>query len=69
MKRDNYEKLLEDLLKRASVLDHSKSPCEEAFIPDTQVSFVHIVLLGLEKQCHLIKLSDYGFREKCMLCT
>lgn len=33
--KDNYETLVEDLIRKATPLDHSKSPCEETFIPDT----------------------------------
>jgi hypothetical protein len=29
-----------DLIKRGLVLDHSKSPCEENFIPDKKVRFI-----------------------------
>ncbi|KAG8186088.1 hypothetical protein JTE90_003171 [Oedothorax gibbosus] len=36
VKKDNYEEVIHDLLKKAVVLDHSKSPCEENFIPDTK---------------------------------
>lgn len=36
VKKDNYEELIHDLLRKSIVLDHSKSPCEENFIPDTK---------------------------------
>lgn len=36
LKRDNYEQMIHDLLRKAIVLDHSKSPCEENFVPDTK---------------------------------
>ncbi|CAL1276918.1 unnamed protein product [Larinioides sclopetarius] len=36
IKKDNYEEVIHDLLRKAVVLDHSKSPCEENFIPDTK---------------------------------
>ncbi|KAH7970480.1 hypothetical protein HPB49_007762 [Dermacentor silvarum] len=36
VKKENYEQVIHDLLRRAIVLDHSKSPCEENFIPDTK---------------------------------
>jgi aspartate carbamoyltransferase regulatory subunit len=38
MKRNNYEELIVSMIKRGTVLDHSKSPCEENFIPDKKVS-------------------------------
>ncbi|XP_052257109.1 protein O-linked-mannose beta-1,2-N-acetylglucosaminyltransferase 1-like isoform X3 [Dreissena polymorpha] len=31
---ENYEVLVRDLIKSAKVLDHSKNPCDEHFIPD-----------------------------------
>ena len=37
MTKDNYEVLVDTAIQSATVLDHSKSPCEENFIPDTQV--------------------------------
>ncbi|XP_076347188.1 protein O-linked-mannose beta-1,2-N-acetylglucosaminyltransferase 1-like [Tachypleus tridentatus] len=36
VKKDIYEAQLQDLLRKAIVLDHSKSPCEDNFIPDTK---------------------------------
>ncbi|XP_022239615.1 protein O-linked-mannose beta-1,2-N-acetylglucosaminyltransferase 1-like isoform X2 [Limulus polyphemus] len=36
LRKDNYEILLEELLRTGIVLDHSKSPCEENFIPETK---------------------------------
>jgi hypothetical protein len=38
VKRNNYEELIVSMIKRGTVLDHSKSPCEENFIPDKKVS-------------------------------
>jgi hypothetical protein len=32
------------MIKRGLVLDHSKSPCEESFIPDKKVKFVFTVI-------------------------
>jgi hypothetical protein len=37
VKKSNYEELIVDMIKRGLVLDHSKSPCEENFIPDKKV--------------------------------
>ncbi|CAG2114436.1 unnamed protein product, partial [Medioppia subpectinata] len=36
VKKDNYERQIHGLLRRAIVVDHSKSPCEHNFIPDTK---------------------------------
>jgi len=38
LKKSNYEELIVDMIKRALILDHSKSPCEENFIPDMKVT-------------------------------
>jgi hypothetical protein len=38
MKKENYEDVIKGLIKRATVLDHSKSPCEENFVPEKVVS-------------------------------
>jgi hypothetical protein len=40
VKRSNYEELIVGMIKRGLVLDHSKSPCEENFIPDKKVRHV-----------------------------
>ena len=37
MKSASYEVLVRDLIKSAKVLDHSKDPCAEDFIPQDQV--------------------------------
>ncbi|PNF43589.1 hypothetical protein B7P43_G03206, partial [Cryptotermes secundus] len=37
--KNSYEELIVDMIKRGLVLDHSKSPCEENFIPDKKVKF------------------------------
>ena len=44
LKKNNYEELIVDMIKRALVLDHSKSPCEENFIPDMKVTVIISVL-------------------------
>jgi aspartate carbamoyltransferase regulatory subunit len=38
VKKNNYEELIVSMIKRGTVLDHSKSPCEENFIPEKKVS-------------------------------
>lgn len=38
MKKEPYEAEVHRLLEGATVLDHSKSPCEESFVPETTVS-------------------------------
>ncbi len=36
MSQSGYEELVENLIQTSSVVDHSRSPCEDNFIPDTQ---------------------------------
>lgn len=33
MKKENYEHMIERLIRSAHIVDHSKNPCEEGFIP------------------------------------
>ena len=35
LKKENYEELVTGQLKRSVILDHTKSPCDEDFIPNT----------------------------------
>lgn len=37
--QENYEELILRLISQGLVLDHSKSPCEEDFIPEKKVNF------------------------------
>ncbi|KAL7891303.1 hypothetical protein AOLI_G00007790 [Acnodon oligacanthus] len=36
LKKDPYEVEIQNLLREAEVLDHSKNPCEDSFVPDTE---------------------------------
>uniref|UniRef100_A0A3B4BZD4 Protein O-linked-mannose beta-1,2-N-acetylglucosaminyltransferase n=1 Tax=Pygocentrus nattereri TaxID=42514 RepID=A0A3B4BZD4_PYGNA len=36
LKKDAYEVEIQNLLREAEVLDHSKNPCEDSFVPDTE---------------------------------
>ena len=36
LKKDNYEDLLHNLVKSATVVDHSRSPCDPNFVPEIQ---------------------------------
>ncbi|XP_049805744.1 protein O-linked-mannose beta-1,2-N-acetylglucosaminyltransferase 1-like isoform X1 [Schistocerca nitens] len=44
IKKDNYEEVIIGMIKHANILDHSKSPCEESFVPEkkgeTNVMFI-----------------------------
>jgi hypothetical protein len=37
------------MIKRGIVLDHSKSPCEENFIPDKKVTIIMLGIVGHEQ--------------------
>ena len=37
LRKQTYEELVNKLVETAIVLNHRKSPCEEDFIPDTEV--------------------------------
>ena len=49
VKKNNYEELIVGMIKRGIVLDHSKSPCEENFIPDKKVMIVLFGIVGHEQ--------------------
>ncbi|KAM7012207.1 protein O-linked-mannose beta-1,2-N-acetylglucosaminyltransferase 1 [Tautogolabrus adspersus] len=36
LKKDAYEAEIQNLLKEAEVLDHTKNPCEDSFLPDSE---------------------------------
>ena len=36
--KENYELVIHNLFREASLLDHLKDPCDEGFIPNTKVS-------------------------------
>ncbi|CAH1773117.1 unnamed protein product [Owenia fusiformis] len=47
LKKDNYEELVNTAIAGATLLDHSKSPCEESFIPDTSdVTYVMYIKMN-----------------------
>ena len=45
LKKAEYEVLIESLLKKATVLDHTLSPCDDKFVPDTQVSNIPFIII------------------------
>uniref|UniRef100_T1IT97 Protein O-linked-mannose beta-1,2-N-acetylglucosaminyltransferase n=1 Tax=Strigamia maritima TaxID=126957 RepID=T1IT97_STRMM len=47
VKKDNYERLIEGLMSKVIVLDHSKSPCEDSFLPDTKGE-VYIMFIKMD---------------------
>ncbi|KAG8315216.1 Protein O-linked-mannose beta-1,2-N-acetylglucosaminyltransferase 1 [Homalodisca vitripennis] len=52
--RDNYEEQILRLITHGTVLDHSKSPCEDDFVPDKKVLFVlrnSKIWISLKREC------------------
>ncbi|XP_053709483.1 protein O-linked-mannose beta-1,2-N-acetylglucosaminyltransferase 1 isoform X2 [Synchiropus splendidus] len=49
LKIDAYEVEIQNLLREAEVLDHSKNPCEDAFVPDTEGK-VYIMFIKMETE-------------------
>ncbi|KAJ9595636.1 hypothetical protein L9F63_013188 [Diploptera punctata] len=48
VKQSNYEDIIVSMIKRGYVLDHSKSPCEEHFIPDKKAEII-IMYIKMEE--------------------
>jgi len=53
--------MLKKLLADASVLDHSKSPCEQNFIPDTKVSILIFMVTLLAYHCKRLQFTNRLF--------
>ncbi|RWS31306.1 hypothetical protein B4U80_07268 [Leptotrombidium deliense] len=47
LKKENYEKVIRNLFEIGIILDHSKSPCDQDFIPDT-VGKVYIAFIKMD---------------------
>uniref|UniRef100_A0AAY4CQ38 Protein O-linked-mannose beta-1,2-N-acetylglucosaminyltransferase n=1 Tax=Denticeps clupeoides TaxID=299321 RepID=A0AAY4CQ38_9TELE len=49
LKKDAYEVEIQTLLRDAETLDHSKNPCEDSFIPDTEGK-TYIMYIKMEQE-------------------
>ncbi|NWQ83348.1 PMGT1 acetylglucosaminyltransferase, partial [Columbina picui] len=49
LRKDAYETEIHRLLGEAEVLDHSKSPCEDSFVPDTEGK-VYVMFIRMEQE-------------------
>uniref|UniRef100_A0A4W3I0J9 Protein O-linked-mannose beta-1,2-N-acetylglucosaminyltransferase n=1 Tax=Callorhinchus milii TaxID=7868 RepID=A0A4W3I0J9_CALMI len=49
LKKDSYETEIHKLLSEAKVLDHSKNPCEDSFIPDTEGK-IYVMYIKMEQE-------------------
>ncbi|MGH0122556.1 UNVERIFIED_CONTAM: hypothetical protein FKN15_038106 [Acipenser sinensis] len=49
LKKDAYETEIQRLLSEAELLDHSKNPCEDSFIPDTEGK-TYIIYIKMEQE-------------------
>ncbi|XP_032103328.1 protein O-linked-mannose beta-1,2-N-acetylglucosaminyltransferase 1 isoform X1 [Sapajus apella] len=48
LKKEAYEVEIHRLLSEAEVLDHSKNPCEDSFLPDTE-GHIYVAFIRMEK--------------------
>uniref|UniRef100_A0A8D2KSF4 Protein O-linked-mannose beta-1,2-N-acetylglucosaminyltransferase n=1 Tax=Varanus komodoensis TaxID=61221 RepID=A0A8D2KSF4_VARKO len=49
LKKDAYEIEIHRLLSEAEVLDHSKNPCEDSFVPDTEGK-IYVMYIKMEQE-------------------
>lgn len=49
LKKDAYEVEIQNLLKEAEVLDHTKNPCEDSFLPDSEGK-IYIMFIKMESE-------------------
>ncbi|XP_030583613.1 protein O-linked-mannose beta-1,2-N-acetylglucosaminyltransferase 1 isoform X1 [Archocentrus centrarchus] len=49
LKNDAYEVEIQSLLKEAEVLDHTKNPCEDSFLPDSEGK-IYIMFIKMETE-------------------
>ncbi|PKU41496.1 protein o-linked-mannose beta- -n-acetylglucosaminyltransferase 1 [Limosa lapponica baueri] len=49
LRKDAYETEIHRLLGEAEVLDHSKNPCEDSFVPDTEGK-VYVMFIKMEQE-------------------
>ncbi|XP_072244941.1 protein O-linked-mannose beta-1,2-N-acetylglucosaminyltransferase 1 [Leuresthes tenuis] len=49
LKKDAYEVEIQNLLREAEVLDHSKNPCEDSFLPDSEGK-IYVMFIKMESE-------------------
>ncbi|XP_062411760.1 protein O-linked-mannose beta-1,2-N-acetylglucosaminyltransferase 1 [Sardina pilchardus] len=49
LKKDAYELEIQNLLRDAEILDHTKNPCEDSFIPDTEGK-TYVMFIKMEQE-------------------
>uniref|UniRef100_A0A3Q1CLE4 Protein O-linked-mannose beta-1,2-N-acetylglucosaminyltransferase n=1 Tax=Amphiprion ocellaris TaxID=80972 RepID=A0A3Q1CLE4_AMPOC len=49
LKKDAYEAEIQNLLKEAEVLDHTKNPCEDSFLPDYE-GRIYVMFIKMETE-------------------
>ncbi|KAM9848535.1 protein O-linked-mannose beta-1,2-N-acetylglucosaminyltransferase 1 [Aulostomus maculatus] len=49
LKKDAYEMEIQNLLKEAEVLDHTKNPCEDSFVPDSEGK-IYVMFIKMEAE-------------------
>ncbi|XP_032382206.1 protein O-linked-mannose beta-1,2-N-acetylglucosaminyltransferase 1 isoform X2 [Etheostoma spectabile] len=62
LKRDAYEVEIQSLLKEAQVLDHTKNPCEDSFLPDSEGK-TYVMFIRMETE---VDTSTWTELAKCL---
>uniref|UniRef100_A0ABI8A769 Alpha-1,3-mannosyl-glycoprotein 2-beta-N-acetylglucosaminyltransferase n=1 Tax=Felis catus TaxID=9685 RepID=A0ABI8A769_FELCA len=62
LKKEAYEAEIHRLLSEAEVLDHSKNPCEDSFLPDTE-GHTYVAFIRMEKDDDFITWTQLA---KCL---
>ena len=69
MTKDNYEVLVDTAIQSATVLDHSKSPCEETFIPETKVRKIDTGVRKSRPYLDILVIETFVMKEYSWMCV
>ncbi|KAK5615686.1 Protein O-linked-mannose beta-1,2-N-acetylglucosaminyltransferase 1 [Crenichthys baileyi] len=62
LRKDSYEAEIQKLLREAELLDHSKNPCEDSFVPDTEGK-TYVMFIKMESE---LDTSTWTELAKCL---
>ncbi|MEQ2275845.1 Protein O-linked-mannose beta-1,2-N-acetylglucosaminyltransferase 1, partial [Xenotaenia resolanae] len=62
LRKDSYEAEVQKLLREAELLDHSKNPCEDSFVPDTEGK-TYVMFIKMESE---LDTSTWTELAKCL---
>nr|XP_046247523.1 protein O-linked-mannose beta-1,2-N-acetylglucosaminyltransferase 1 [Scatophagus argus]XP_046247524.1 protein O-linked-mannose beta-1,2-N-acetylglucosaminyltransferase 1 [Scatophagus argus] len=62
LKKDSYEVEIQNLLKEAEVLDHTKNPCEDSFLPDSEGK-TYVMFIKMESETDISTWTELA---KCL---